>query len=164
MIWNAPIWPRRPAVGPAAQLEAVVLDPDGPHGLAVLLVEERVGAPLDGVGHRHELDRHRAIVADDAADLVLDGALLVVRQRPIERVVEAQVVGRDQRAGLAGPLAHHVAQRPVEQVGAGVVAHRVGAPLGIDDRLDGLADAQPAVERAAVHDQPTDRRLRVGHA
>ena len=92
----------RPAVRPAAQLEAVVLDPDRAHGLAVLLVEEGVGALLDGLGHRHERDRHRAIVADDGADLVLDGALLVVGQRPVERVVEAQVVGRHERAGLAG--------------------------------------------------------------
>ena len=145
----------------AAQLEAVVLDPDGPDGLAVLLVEERVGAALDGVGHRHERDGHRAVVADDAADLVLDGALLVVGQRPIERVVEAQVVGRDERAGLPGALADHVAQRAVEQVRAGVVAHRVGAPLGIDDGLDGLADPQPAVERAAMDDEPADRPLRV---
>ena len=41
----------RPAVRPAAQLEAVVLDPDRPHRLAVLLVEERVGALLDRLGH-----------------------------------------------------------------------------------------------------------------
>ena len=156
-----PIWPRRPAVRPAAQLEAVVLDPDRADRLAVLLVEERVGALLDGLGHRQERDRHRAVVADDAADLVLDGALLVVGQRPIEREVEAQVVGRHERPGLAGRLADDVAQRPVEQVRAGVVAHRVGAPLGVDDGLDGLADAQPAVERAAMDDQPADRLLRV---
>ena len=50
-------------------------------------------------------------------------------------------------------LADHVPQRPVQQVRAGVVAHRVGAPLGVDDGLDRLADAQPAVERAAMDDQ-----------
>jgi hypothetical protein len=80
-------------VGPAAQLEAVILDADGPNGLAVLLVEERVGALLDGVGHRQERDGHRAIVADDATDLVLDGALVVLGQGPVGGVVEAQVVG-----------------------------------------------------------------------
>ena len=81
-----PIWPRRPAVRPAAQLEAVVLDPDRAHRLAVLLVEERVGALLDRLGHRHERDGDRAVVADDAADLVLDRALLVVGQGAVERV------------------------------------------------------------------------------
>ena len=101
------------------------------------------------------------VVADDAADLVLDGPLLVVGQRPVEREVEAQVVGRDQRAGLAGALADDVPQRPVEQVRAGVVAHRVGAPLGVDHGLDGLADRDAAVERAAMDDQPADRLLGV---
>ena len=51
----------------------------------------------------------------------------------------------------------------MEQVRAGVVAHRVGAPVGIDDRLDRLADPQPAVERAAMDDQAAERLLRVGH-
>ena len=59
-------------------------------------------------------------------------ALLVVRQRPIAVVVEAQVVGRHQRARLAGLLADGVAQRAVQQVRAGVVAHRPRAPLGVD--------------------------------
>ena len=95
------------------------------------------------------------------ADLVLDRPLLVVGQRPVERVVEAQVVGVDERAGLARALADHVAQRAVEQVRAGVVAHRVGAPLGVDDGLDGLADLEPAAQRAAMDDQAADRLLRV---
>ena len=49
----------------------------------------------------------------------------------------------------------------MEQVRARVVAHRVGAAAGVDDRVDGLADPQPAVERAAVDDQPADRPLGV---
>ena len=81
----------------------------------------------------------------------------------VEREVEAQVVRGHERAGLAGPLPDHVAQRAMEQVRARVVAHRVGPPGGIHDRLDGLADPQPAVERAAVDDQATERLLRVGH-
>ena len=81
----------------------------------------------------------------------------------VEREVEAQVVGRHQRAGLAGPLPDDVAQRAMEQMRARVVAHRVGASVGIDDRLHRLPDPQPAVERPAVDDQPTERLLRVGH-
>ena len=78
---NDPDLAGRPAVGPAAQLEAVVLDPDRADGLAVLLVEERIGALLDRLGHRQERDRHRAVVADDRPDLVLDGPLLVLGER-----------------------------------------------------------------------------------
>ena len=56
----------RAAVRAAAQLEAVVLDADRPDRLAVLLVEERVGAALDRLGHRHERDGDRPVLADDA--------------------------------------------------------------------------------------------------
>ena len=72
VIRKPPIWPRRPAVRAAAQLEAVVLDADRPDRLAVLLVEEGVRAALDRLGHAHERDGDGPVVADDAVDLVLD--------------------------------------------------------------------------------------------
>ena len=103
-----------------------------------------------------------SIVADDAADLVLDRALLLGGQPAVEREVEAQVVGRHERAGLARALADHVAQRAVQQVGARVVAHRVGAPLGVHLRRHGLADPEAAMQRAAMDDQAAQRLLRVG--
>ena len=53
-------------------------------------------AALDGLGHRRELDGQRSILADDRPDLVLDRALLVIRQRAVERIVEAEIVGVDQ--------------------------------------------------------------------
>ena len=46
--------------------------------------------------------------------------------------VEAQPVGSHQAAGLLDVRAEHLAQRGVQQVGAGVVAHGAGAPLGVD--------------------------------
>src|SRR5579862_805915 len=114
---------RGPAMGPAAQLVAVALDPDRAHRLAVLLVEERIGAGIDRLAHAHPGGGHRPVLADDPANLVLDPPALVVSQGPIEREVEAQAVGGDQRAGLPGAFAGDVAQGPVEEVGAGVVAH-----------------------------------------
>ena len=63
------------------------------------------------------------------------------REAAVEGVVEAQVVGRHQRARLAGLLAQRVAQRAVQQVRAGVVAHRAGAPVGIDLGGELLAEA-----------------------
>ena len=79
------------------------------------------------------------------------------REGAVEGEVEAQVVGRDQRARLAGPLPDGVAQGAVEQVRAGVVAHRARTPLGVHDGLDRLADAEAAVQAAAVDDQPAQR-------
>ena len=132
-------------MGAAAQLERVVLDADRPDRLAVLLIEEGVRAARDRLGHAHERDGDGPVVADDAADLVLDRALLVVGERPVEREVEPQVVRRDERARLAGPLPDHVPQRPMQQVRARVVAHRVRPPLGVDDGLDRRPDPQTAV-------------------
>ena len=85
VMTKLPIWPRGAAMGAAAQLEAVVLDPDRADGLAVLLVEEGVRAGIDGVLHAHERDGDGPVLADDAADLVLDRPPLVVGQRPVER-------------------------------------------------------------------------------
>ena len=53
VITKLPIWPVRAAMRAAAQLVAVALDPDGPDRLAVLLVEERVGAGVDRLLHGH---------------------------------------------------------------------------------------------------------------
>ena len=73
VMTKLPIWPGRAAVGPAAQLEAVALDPDRPDRLAVLLVEEGVGAGLDRLAPwACTGDRDRPVLADDPADLVLD--------------------------------------------------------------------------------------------
>ena len=87
-------------MGAAAQLEAVVVDADRADRLAVLLVEEGVRPGRDRLGHRQEGDAHRPILADDPPDFVLDAPPLVVGQGPVEGVVEAEVVGRDERPGL----------------------------------------------------------------
>ncbi len=42
----------------------------------------------------------------------------------------------------------------MEQVRGGVVAHRAGAALGVDDRADGLAGAESPVQLPAMDDQP----------
>ncbi len=154
--------PARTTVGSTAQLMAVAVDLDGAHPLAVLLVEEGVGPGIDRLLHRHPADDDGAVLADDAPDLGFDRAFLRVGQRPVEREVEAQILGRDARAGLARLLADHVAERTVQHVRARVVAHRVGAPVGIHDGGHGLADAEAAVERSAMDDEAARRFLGVG--
>ena len=102
-----------------------------------------------------------AVLADDAAHLVLDGMALVGGQAAVEGVVEAQVVGRHERAGLARRVPERVAQGPVQEVRAGVVAHRPGAPVGIDLGQQLLAEADAAMESTVVDDEPGHRPLRV---
>ena len=63
------------------------------------------------------------------------------------REVEAQVVGRHQRAGLGDVGAQHLAQRRVEQMRAGVVQPQALAPARVHRHrhLLVLAEARPAV-------------------
>ena len=63
------------------------------------------------------------------------------------REVEAQPVRAHGGAGLLDVLAEVVAQRALQQVGAGVVGHRrAGARRRVDARVHGVAGAQLAVE------------------
>ena len=76
-------------------------------------------------------DVERVILQDVAVDARLDLLQLLGGQRLGMGKVEAQPVGRDQRAGLAGMLAQHGVQLGVQQVGGGVVAHDVAPALDI---------------------------------
>ena len=94
---------------------------------------------------------------DPAGHEPLDRGQLVVREALAVREVEAQLVRADVGAGLAHVVAEPIAQRSVQQVGRGVVAHR-GEPLGaLDDGLGRLARAR-ARPRAARAPAPGRRR------
>ena len=65
-------------------------------------------------------------------DQPLDLGDLLVGDRLVVREVEPQPVGPDVRAGLLDVIAEHAAQRPVQQVRAGVVATDRLATLDVD--------------------------------
>ncbi len=65
---------------------------------------------------------HRFVAQDLGVDEILDPSDLLLGHRPEVAEVEPQAVGRDERTLLAHVVAEHLSQRPVEQVGAGVVA------------------------------------------
>ena len=85
---------------------------------------------------------------------VLDGPDLLGRDRLEVAEVEAQPVGRHQRALLLDVVAEHLAQRPVQDVGAGVVAADGVAALAVDaarrPSWPGLDRALDAPRRVAV--------------
>ena len=60
--------------------------------------------------------------------------------------VEPQSIGRDERAGLLHVRTEHLAQRPVQQVRAGVVATDGVAPLDVDRRDRFLARVDLALD------------------
>ena len=101
---------------------------------------------------------------DLPVDLVLDPLQLLCRQRAAECEVEAQVRCMHERARLVHVLAEQAAQRRVQQVGRGVVAHRVATQLGVHRRLRPPAQAQHAVVDLRAHHDDTGRSgLRVRH-
>ncbi len=78
------------------------------------------------------------------------------------REVEAQAVGRDERALLRRLLAQHGAKRPVQQVRRRVVAARRGAQGVVDLEVNGIAHRDAALgDLADVSEDARDGLLRV---
>jgi hypothetical protein len=70
------------------------------------------------------------------------------------REVEAQPVGRDQRALLRDVGAEHLAQRLVQQMGGRVVGADRRAARVIDHQVDDVADLQRALlDLPEMHEQ-----------
>ena len=119
-------------MGAAAQLDRVAPRLEDPHDLAVLVAEEGDGAQLAGLVHGGLEVAHRGVVEDLAVGQVLDGSDLLGADRLEVAEVEPQPVGRHQRALLLHMGAEHLAQRPVQDVGAGVVAADGVAAVAVD--------------------------------
>ena len=146
--------PRPRHVRPAAQLPAVAVDLHDPNGLGdVLLAEEHVGPERLRSGHRHRLRRDLRIAADLLVHTPLDLAQDIARGGALRWKVEAQPVGRDVRASLLRLLAEHVTQRPMEEMGGGVVAGRCPAPISVNFCARRCPARQLAVQRADVDDR-----------
>ena len=94
---------------------------------------------------------------------VLDAARAPRRHRLRVREVEAQPVGRDQRALLRDVVAEHLAQRLVQQMRRGMVCADRGAPRVIDRRARAPRRPERALlDRAEMHEQIAGLLLRVG--
>ena len=93
----------------------------------------------------------RELRADLRVDHALDRLELLRGDRLRVREIEAQAIGRDQRAFLDHVRAEDLAQRRVQQVRRGMIEHRRLARGGIDLRRDDVALAQAAgFDRADV--------------
>src|SRR5450759_4551868 len=85
-----------------------------------------------GVVERHQPRGHRGILQHEVVGDVFHALDFLRRQRLGMREVEAQPVGRHQRAFLRHVIAEHLAQRLVQQMGGGMVLPYGGAPRVID--------------------------------
>ena len=163
----SPISPVARGVRAAAQLGGEVADADDAHAVAILLAEQRHRLVLvDGDVDGHVLDDLDAIVAQHfLVGEVFDVLQLLVVERGEVREVEAQVAGIDQRARLLHMRAQHIAQRGVEQVRAGMVAHGRAADFVVDHGVDFVADVDgllgdDAMRAHALHRDRSRPRLR----
>ena len=106
----------------------------------VALAEDRHRAGLERVLVGHFAGGDGDVVPDAGLDELLDLAELAGFGRVRLGVVEAEVIGRDERAGLSDVVAEDLAQGRVEQVRGRVVARRVLPSRAVDDRLHLLAN------------------------
>ena len=79
------------------------------------------------------------------------------------REIEAQMIGRDERAGLLHVRAENVAQRGVHQVRRGVVAHVARAANGIGHGGDAIADVEIFFRDDSVRDEAADGIVGASH-
>ena len=126
-------------VRPAAQLGREVPDADHPDAVAVLLAEERHGAALERVLQIHLGRAHDDIGLHLLVDELFHLLDLAVLQAGAVREIEAQMVGRHERAGLPDVGAEHPAQRRVQEVRAGVVLAQPLAAARLDAHRDLVA-------------------------
>ena len=146
MILTRPDVAGGPHVGAAAQLGRVRAGLEHPDDVAVLVAEEGDGPELLGEVLGRLVVADRLVGQDLVVGQVLDLDQLVGRHRLVVAEVEAQPVGGDQRALLLDVLAQHLAQRPVQQVGGGVVAADGVAALDVDGGGDQLAGLDLALD------------------
>ena len=126
-------------MGAAAELARPVAETDDSHDVAVLLLEQVHGALRDRL-----LVWLLALVewqrlADLLHDAAVDAAELVSGHGAVQRDVECRVVGADPRSFLNHALAEDLTQRPVQQMGGGVMAHDLAPSLLVDRRSRLLA-------------------------
>ena len=161
-----------PHMGAAAQLDrpaervaAALAHRDDAHLVAVFLAEQRARAGGARIVERHQPRGHRRILQHEVVGDVLDLLDLLRRHRLRMREVEAQPVGRDQRALLRDVIAEHLAQRLVQQMRRRMVAADGAAARVIDlERKRGAGLQRALLHRADVHEQVAGLLLRVGDA
>ena len=72
------------------------------------------------------------------------------------RKIEAQMIGRDERASLLHVRAENIAQCGIDQMRGGVVAHVAGAAFGVGDGGEAVADMQIFFGDDAMRDHAGD--------
>ena len=131
-ILKTPMSPVRRDVRAAAEFLAEIGDGDDANLLAIFFAEQRHGAGGDGLIDRHHVGGDLRVAEDLLVDEALDFGDFGGIERGVMSEIEAKARRFDHAAGLLDVRSENLAQRGVEQVRRGVVAHG-GAALGHAD-------------------------------
>jgi hypothetical protein len=132
-----------------------------PNGLCFSLDESRL---FVNDTERQHIRVDRSVLKNLRVDQTLDLFDFGVVERRVVGEIEAQAAGIDHAAGLLDMLAQHLAQRGVQQVGGGVVAHGIAPALHVHRSNGYIPHARFAAHHFADVDDHTRRRLaHAGH-
>ena len=117
----------------AAQLLAETIgERDDAHAIAVLFSEQRHGAGVERLVEIHDVGVDLDIFQDLFVHQLLNLGQLFGIGMSVMRKVEAQAIGIDDAAGLLDVRSEHFAERGVQQMRGGVIAHGRVAQMAID--------------------------------
>ena len=153
-------------MGAAAELDRVMPSFDDANDLAVLLAEKGNGPGTFRLFPRRLESVHRLVPEHLVVYEVLHTGDLLLGHRPEVAEVEAQPVRGDERALLADVVTEHLAQGPVQKVGAGVVSPYRLPPLPVDggkSLLTGLDVTVDEVAEMTVRPSTTEVVLEHSH-
>ncbi len=151
-------------IGPLVVVAVVDLaHADDAHLVAIFLAEQSAGAGRARIVEAHEPRRHLGVLQDDVIGDVLDLFEFGPRDRLRVSDVEAQPLGRNQRALLRHMIAKHDAQSLMQDVGRRMVGARRRARVVIDLKLDREPHARRAFDdRHVMDDEVAELLARVG--
>ena len=150
---------------PAKRVAGPLAHGDHAHLVAVFFAEQRARAGGPRVVERHQPRGDGRILQHDVVGDVFHALELGRGHRLGVREVEAQPVGRDQRALLRDVIAEHLAQRLVQQMRGGMVLpDALSRRVVIDLQQQRVADLDRALfQLDQVDEEIAGFLLRVGH-
>ena len=123
------------------------------HYIAIFLAKERDRAAIERVLIIGRAPAHQAVGANPGVEPLLDLAELRGLDRARVGEVEAQSIGRDQRASLGRMFTNYIAQHTLEHMGRRVVALNIGPPRRIDRSCHRIANSDDALLDDAIVDE-----------
>ncbi len=132
--------------------------------VAVFLAEERLRADGTGVVWRHDARGHGAVLPDEGVHLRLDAGDLFGGKRRGVAEIEAQPVGRVERAALCHVIAERAAQRLVQKMRGRMIGADRAAAVVVHDEARGLPGGDLArLDLGKMHEDARDL-AGIGHA